>query len=727
QHKMADAGMAVVQEQFSCSVCLEILKNPVTIPCGHSYCAECIENCWDRGVYSCPQCRETFSLRPALRTNVVLAEVVKKLGKTGLGAASPPPPPPPPPPPACCPAGPGDVPCDACPAVKMRAVKSCLVCLVSYCENHLRLHQEVIPGNRHSLVRAAVGRLQEIVCAAHGMPRNVYCRRDRVCVCYLCILDEHRGHDTVSTAAERKEKQDQLGVTRGLFQQRIREKEQELFNLRQAVDSLKRSAQGVAEDSERAFAELARALERAGSRARELLDGHSRAAVLLQRLEQEIAELRGRDAELSRLAQTEDHVRFLQNYQSVCACPGAGDLPSFTVNPDVALGAVGTTVHELKRRIADMCKEDLVKISKVVNEAALQSFQIPEPRTRAEFLQFHRSLVQSGSHCTTTVQRSLVQSGSHCTPTVQRSLVQSGSQCTPTVQRSLVQSGSHCNPTVQRSLVQSGSHCNPTVQRSLVQSGSYCTPTVHRSLGQSGSHCTATVQRSLVQSGSHCTPTVQRSLVQSGSHCTPTVQRSLVQSGSHCTPTVQRSLVRLLTLDPKTAHRQLCLSEGNRGVTWSEWTQTCPRLPERFDGCWQVLGREGLSGTRCYWEVEWSGEGAQIGAAYKGIGRKAKGPDCRLGHSDKSWSLACSGSGCCFWHGNEKTAVTSPPSCRIGVYLDHVAGILSFYSVSGEGMTLLHRVQTTFTEPLYLGFGFCGSGAAKGCTPGSSVALCALE
>nr|XP_006633912.1 PREDICTED: tripartite motif-containing protein 47-like [Lepisosteus oculatus] len=203
---MADAGMAVVQEQFGCSVCLEILKDPVTIPCGHSYCAECIENCWDRGVYSCPQCRETFSPRPALRTNVVLAEVVKKLGKTGLGAASPPTPPPPPPP-ACCPAGPGDVPCDACPAVKMRAVKSCLVCLVSYCEAHLRLHQEVIPGNRHRLVRADVGRLQEIVCGAHGMPRNVYCRRDRECVCYLCILDGHRGHDTVSTAAERKEKQ----------------------------------------------------------------------------------------------------------------------------------------------------------------------------------------------------------------------------------------------------------------------------------------------------------------------------------------------------------------------------------------------------------------------------------------------------------------------------------------------------------------------------------------
>ncbi|KAJ8277131.1 hypothetical protein GJAV_G00071800 [Gymnothorax javanicus] len=54
---------------------------------------------------------------------------------------------------------------------------------------------------------------------------------------------------------------------------------------------------------------------------------------------------------------------------------------------------------------------------------------------------------------------------------------------------------------------------------------------------------------------------------------------------------------------------------------------------------------------------------------------------------------------------------------RIGVYLDHRAGTLSFYSITSV-MTLLHRVQTTFTQPLYPGFGFCHVG--------SSVKLCDL-
>ncbi|KAJ8278228.1 hypothetical protein GJAV_G00085320, partial [Gymnothorax javanicus] len=225
---MAQAADRLYQDQFNCPICLDLLKDPVTIPCGHNYCIGCIQGCWDKddhtGVYSCPQCRETFTQRPVLGKNTMLAEVLEKLKKTGLQAA----------PPAHCDAGSGDVDCDYCTEQTFKAIKTCLVCLASFCETHLQPHYKSPAFKKHKLVKAT-GNLQEKICRHHDKLLEVYCRTDQQCICYLCTMDEHRGHDTVSTAAERTEKQKQLGETRSKFQQRIQDREKELQDLRQAV------------------------------------------------------------------------------------------------------------------------------------------------------------------------------------------------------------------------------------------------------------------------------------------------------------------------------------------------------------------------------------------------------------------------------------------------------------------------------------------------------------
>ncbi|XP_052363557.1 tripartite motif-containing protein 16-like isoform X1 [Oncorhynchus keta] len=556
---MAQQRVLLDQDQFCCSVCLDLLKEPVTIPCGHSYCRICIEGYWDqdvlKGVYSCPQCRETFTPRPNLRKNNMLAEMVEKLRKTGLQAA---------PPPALCYAGPGDVVCDFCTGTrKQKALMSCLVCLASYCETHLQPHYEFPALKKHKLVKATA-QLQEKICSHHDKPLEVYCRTDQQCICLLCTMDEHKGHDTVSAAAERTEKQRQLGMSQQKVQQRFQEREKRLKELQQTVKSFKCSAQSAVEDSDQIFTELIRSIERRSSEVKELIRAQEKAQVsqaegLLEQLKQEIAELRKRSTELEQLSHTEDHIHFLQRYQSLSlslslqryqslsSISVSSDLPSIVVRPLQYFGDVSKTVSELREKLEDFLKGEWAKISTTVNIVGV--VLPPEPKTREQLLQYS---------------------------------------------------------------------CQ-------------------------------------------------------------------------------------LTLDPNTAHTHLSLSEGNRKVTYTRQVQPYPDHPDRFTNYRQVLCREGLS-RRCYWEVKRTGDVIVIAVSYKDISRTERGTDGVFGNNNKSWSLYYNSGEYCFRNNNVVTKVSGPQSSRVGVYLDHKAGTLSFYSVS-DTMTLLHRVQTTFTQPLYPGFG----------------------
>uniref|UniRef100_A0A8C6T4K6 Tripartite motif-containing protein 16-like n=1 Tax=Neogobius melanostomus TaxID=47308 RepID=A0A8C6T4K6_9GOBI len=158
-----------------------------------------------------------------------------------------------------------------------------------------------------------------------------------------------------------------------------------------------------------------------------------------------------------------------------------------------------------------------------------------------------------------------------------------------------------------------------------------------------------------------------------------------------------------VTLDPNTAYKQLSLSDGNRRATAMSKQQSYPDHPDRFVDQCQILSTEGLTG-RCYWEVECSGEYVvYIAVSYRDIKRRGTGNECIFGHNDKSWALRCDKNSYSFYFNRVESQVSGPISGIIGVYLDHSAGALSFYSVKDKTMSLLHRVQTTFTQPLFAG------------------------
>ncbi|XP_052444786.1 tripartite motif-containing protein 16-like isoform X2 [Carassius gibelio] len=375
---MAEARVS--QDEFLCPVCLDLLKDPVAIPCGHSYCKICITDCWDqedqKRVYSCPQCRQTFSPRPALSRNTMLAEVVEKLKETRLSAD--------------CDAGAGDVQCDVCTGRKYRAVKSCLVCLNSYCQNHLEQHESWFKGKRHNLTEAT-GRLQEMICQKHEKILEVFCRTDQKCICLLCMMDEHKNHDTVSAADQRTEKQKQLKETQKTLQQRIQQREKDLQQLRETVESHKRSAQTAVEDTERIFTELIRSIERSRSELIRLIRDQEKTAVSraeerLERLEQEINDLRRRDTELEQLSHTQDHIQFLQSFQSLSAPPESTDVNDDLFSSLFSSDALRESVHQLRDKLEDFCKEKLKKISD------RDTFTSIDLWTRDDFLQYAHQL-----------------------------------------------------------------------------------------------------------------------------------------------------------------------------------------------------------------------------------------------------------------------------------------------------------------------------------------------
>ncbi|XP_036452858.1 E3 ubiquitin-protein ligase TRIM47-like [Colossoma macropomum] len=381
---MAAASISVAQDQFSCPVCLEPLKDPVTIPCGHSFCMVCINDCWNqedqKETYSCPQCRHSFTPRPVVGKNAMLADIMEKMKKARLLGA----------PPAHCSSGHEDVECDFCTGRKRKACSSCLVCLASYCKTHLQPHYESPAFKKHKLVKAS-RRLQEQICSQHEKLLEVYCRTDKQCICMLCMLDDHKGHDTVSTATERADKQKLLVGTQKKCQERIQEREKELQELRKAVESHKHSAQAAVQDSERIFTELISSIERKRSEVTEMIRAQVKAAVIraeeiLRQLEQEIAELRRRDAELEQLSHSEDHIHFLQSFQSLSEHPGPSDSSPITVTPLLSFEEVTKSVSQLRDRVEELCHREFRKTSNTVKE--IQIIPLPEPQSREEFLQY---------------------------------------------------------------------------------------------------------------------------------------------------------------------------------------------------------------------------------------------------------------------------------------------------------------------------------------------------
>ncbi|XP_062447943.1 E3 ubiquitin-protein ligase TRIM65 isoform X3 [Rhea pennata] len=195
-----------LEEKLVCSICLELFRVAVTLPCGHNFCQQCIGDHWDKQEqeatrakkgYTCPECRKSFERRPELKKNVTLCSVVELARTDEVQAAG---------------------------AERPKAAQ----------------------GGQ---------------CPRHGRPLELYCEDERRCICCVCTVRQCQHHRRVLFEEERSKKQD-------LLRESLEKAQQETERIEQAMQELEKQTLSIQESSERLklmvlnkFSHLEKALE----------------------------------------------------------------------------------------------------------------------------------------------------------------------------------------------------------------------------------------------------------------------------------------------------------------------------------------------------------------------------------------------------------------------------------------------------------------------------------
>ncbi|XP_068442952.1 E3 ubiquitin-protein ligase TRIM39-like [Clinocottus analis] len=347
---MATASSLLSEEKFLCSVCLDVFTEPVSTPCGHNFCSACIHTYWDGSdICQCPLCKTTFPHRPELHVNTLMSELAAEVKTLVQVKASTPDPQLPPT---------ADVLCDICSETKENAVKSCLTCLVSFCEVHAEPHQRVARLKGHTLIDP-VKNLDDRMCKTHNKIMELYCRTDQAFVCVLCT--DHKSHNVVPLEEEYEATMAKKGETMASIQEMTRVRNEKIEEFEKAVDVSQTEAEKEKEASVQVFTDLIRSIQRSQAELVEVIDERHRATKhkaedLIREQKVEIAELESRSGQLEQLFQSEDHYHFLQSFAALRS-PLNANQAHVDSHSDPCFEAARGAVTLLKQRVDEIMEE----------------------------------------------------------------------------------------------------------------------------------------------------------------------------------------------------------------------------------------------------------------------------------------------------------------------------------------------------------------------------------
>ncbi|XP_053578132.1 E3 ubiquitin/ISG15 ligase TRIM25-like [Bombina bombina] len=365
---------ADLREELTCPICLSIYTDPVTLSCGHNYCLGCIESVLGTqegsGVYTCPECRETFTKKPKLQRNIALCNVVKHLQITQPEQKD------------------TGVFCTYCVHSPVPATKSCLHCEASLCDTHLRVHNK---SEEHVLTEPTTS-WGNRKCSKHKKLLEYYCTEDAACICVSCSLaGEHRGHqvELLNEASEKKKKK-----LRNVLQKLTtkREKtEKRVQSLQEHRRGVQEKAAGVTEQLAALIRDIRKQLEDLEKRVLSDITREQEQVLLtisdlIQQLEKEKDELTRKMCHIEELYNMTDPLTVLQEQEShrddFCGAekgdnevtqrgdkqvPAGGDLDEGLISVTLYRG-LADIVTDVKREIYVQVTDILLDINTAAND-----------------------------------------------------------------------------------------------------------------------------------------------------------------------------------------------------------------------------------------------------------------------------------------------------------------------------------------------------------------------
>ncbi|XP_028330563.1 E3 ubiquitin-protein ligase TRIM39-like isoform X2 [Gouania willdenowi] len=320
--------MMAFEAQVRCCICLDIYVDPVSIPCGHNFCLDCIEGYWDsKDKPKCPLCQHTFSSRPKLKVNTEFATIVDFFKKSMQAEPT------------------------AIPTEQEEADKAlCDVCR----------------GKKHAKPCSACQAKNEEgnVCKIHHRPLTLFCRKDQMLMCTQCSEEKHKHHNTILLDNEKRRLKSRLRETKTNIQEMIEVRETKMEEIQHSVEVSKTNTEKEVQKYAQICSVLIQAIQRQQTSLVQDLEtkqreAETRSQQLLAQLQEEINQLQAKDAELQLLETNLSSTNILQLHQLLSELPPSREWSDVPVHSDQSLG----TVRKAFSKLVEVCQELVNRLS----------------------------------------------------------------------------------------------------------------------------------------------------------------------------------------------------------------------------------------------------------------------------------------------------------------------------------------------------------------------------